>query len=122
MFAARAFAVAAAIQFAACLGQFQQVVDRGQQLAVIPGLGHVVGGTGLDQVHCAAQVGPGGEQDDRQVRVAYAYFREQCLAFIARGGVGGEVHVLDHQVNGLGFQQGQASFRRLSVYGVEVVQ
>ncbi|MNT06965.1 hypothetical protein D3C72_1416520 [compost metagenome] len=95
------FALASLVQFAPRFGQFQQVVDRGQQLAVIPGFGQVVGGTGLDQVHRAAQVGPGRQQDYRQIGVAFADLREQRLAFLAGGGVLAEVHVLDHQVDRL---------------------
>ena len=44
------FAAAMPREFAPRLGQFQQVVDRRQQLAVVPRLGEVVGGAGLDQV------------------------------------------------------------------------
>jgi hypothetical protein len=82
--------------------QFQQVAHRGQQAGVVPGLGDVVGGAGLDQVHGSLQVGPGREQDDRYVGVQGAQLPEQGDAFFARSGLAAEVHVLDDQVDFLG--------------------
>src|SRR5690606_31949933 len=117
-----ALAAAALVQLAAGLGQFQQVVDRGQQLGVLPGFGQVVGGTGLDQLHRALQVGPGGQQDHRQVRVPLADGREQRPALVAGGGICGEVHVLDHQVHRLALQQRQSLLRADGVHGGDVVQ
>ena len=58
------------VHFAGGFGQLQQVLHRGQQLGVIPRLGQVIGGTGLDQLHRGFQMRPGGEQDHRQVGMA----------------------------------------------------
>ena len=55
-----AFAAAMALQFVARGRQFEQVVDRREQLAVVPGLGEVIGGAGLDQVDRGVQVRPRG--------------------------------------------------------------
>ena len=79
--------------------QLQQVAHCGQQAGVVPGLGDVVGGAGLDQVHGSLQVGPGREQDDRYVGVQGAQLPEQGDAFFAGGGLAAEVHVLDDQVD-----------------------
>ena len=91
--------VAQARHLARGFGKFQQVLHRRHQLVVVPRLGEVVGGAGLDQFHRGFEVRPGGQQDDRQVRMALADRPEQCHAFLARGGVGGEVHVLHHEVD-----------------------
>ena len=93
------------------LGQLQQVLHRGQQLVVVPGLGEVVGRAGLDQLDRGLQVRPRGQQHHRQVRMALADRAEQRDAFLARRGVGAEVHVLDHQVDALALQQRQALAR-----------
>ncbi|MCW0463548.1 hypothetical protein NB705_000621 [Xanthomonas sacchari] len=122
LLAMAALAVAAAFQFAAGLGQLQQVVDGGQQLAVVPGLGQVVGGAGLDQLHRAAELGPGGQQDHRQIRMARADRLEQGHAFLAGGGVGGEVHVLQDQIDVALAQALQAGLRAVGMDGVDVVQ
>ncbi len=82
--------------------QLQQVAHRGQQPRVVPGLGDVIGGACLDQVHGGLEVRPGGQQDDRHVRVQCTQFPEQRDAFLAGGGFAAEVHVLDDQVHFLG--------------------
>ena len=82
--------------------QLEQVAHGGQQARVVPGLGDVVGGAGLDQVHGGLQVRPGGQQDHGHVRVQGAQFLEQGDAFFARSGFAPEVHVLDDQVHFLG--------------------
>jgi hypothetical protein len=79
--------------------QLQQVAHRGQQARVVPGLGDVIGGAGLDQVHGRFQMRPGGEQDDRHVGVQRPQLPEQRNAVFARGGIAPEVHVLDDQVH-----------------------
>ena len=55
---------------------------------------------------------PRREQDHRQIRMLLADRPEQRHALLARCGVGGEVHVLDHHVDGLMLQHGQAFVRR----------
>ena len=120
--ALQAVAGAAAVQFGARLRQLQQRIDRGQQAAVVPGLAHVVGRAGLDQLYRRFQVCPRGQQHHWQVGMACADLREQRLAFLAAGGVGGEVHVLDHQVHRLAFQQCEALFRRGRVQRADIVQ
>ena len=82
--------------------QLEQVAHRGQQARIVPGLGDVVGGAGLHQVHGGFQVRPGREQDDRHVRMQRAQLAEQRDAFFARGRLAAEVHVLDDQVHFLG--------------------
>ena len=82
--------------------QLEQVAHRGQQARVVPGLGDVVGGAGLHQVHGGFQVRPGGQQDHRHVGMQCAQFPEQRDAFFAGGGLAPEVHVLDDQVHFLG--------------------
>ena len=82
--------------------QLEQVAHGGQQARVVPGLGDVVGGAGLDEVHGGLQVRPCGEQDHRHVGVQGAQFLEQRDAFLAGGGFAPEVHVLDDQVHFLG--------------------
>ncbi len=122
LLAAAPFAFAPTFQLAACFGQFQQVVDRGQQLGVVPGFGDVIGRAGLDQAHRAAQMRPGGEQDHGQVRMTLTQLGKQRLAFFAGGGIGGEVHVLDHQIERLLVQQRQPGLRRMRVPRLDVVQ
>ena len=112
----------AAGQLAAGFGKLQQVLHRGQQLVVVPRLGQVVRGAGLDQLHRGFQVRPGGEQDHRQIGMALADRAEQLHTLLARGGVGGEVHVLDHHVDGVALQHGQAVFRRQRRQGADLVQ
>ena len=82
--------------------QLEQVADGRQQARVVPGLGDVVGGAGLHQVHGGFQVRPRGQQDHRHVGMQGAQFLEQRDAFLARGGFAPEVHVLDDQVHFLG--------------------
>jgi hypothetical protein len=77
---------------------------------------------GLDQLHRAFQVRPRGEQHHRQVRMALAYRGEQRPALVTGGGVGAEVHVLDHQVHRLAVQQRQPFLGRGRVQGGEVMQ
>ena len=83
------------------LGKLDQVVDRRQQLSVVPRLGQVVGGARLHQVDGGLQVGPSREQDHRQVRMPFADPFEQRDPFLARRGVGAEIHVLHDEVDGL---------------------
>jgi len=119
------FASHALRQRAVRLPEFDQVGHRGQQALVVPGLGQVVGGAGLYQVDRRIEMGPGGEQDHRQVRMARADFAEQGHAFLARGGVGGEVHVLDHQVDAIApraRQQRQSFLGRGRMQRRDVVQ
>jgi hypothetical protein len=54
--------------------------------------------------------------------MARADLAEQRHAFLARGGVGREVHVLDHQVDRLARQHGQAFLGRGRVQRRDVVQ
>ena len=65
---------------------------------------------------------PGRQQDHREIRVGGADLAEQLDAFLARGGVGGEVHVLHYQVNRFLAQQGQALARRQRAQGPQFVQ
>jgi hypothetical protein len=104
------------------LAQLQQVLDGGDELGVIPGLGQVVGRAGLDQGHGRVQPRPGRQQDDGQVGPLGADGTEQRLAFLARGRVGREVHVLDDQAEGPLVQQGQALVRAGGHGGFDVVQ
>ena len=82
--------------------QLQQVAHRGQQPRIVPGLGDVIGGAGLDQVHRGLQVCPGSQQDHGHVGVQRTQLLEQRDAFFARGRLPAEVHVLDDQVHFLG--------------------
>src|SRR5690606_39351897 len=50
------------------------------------------------------------------------YAREQRRALLARGGVGLEVHVLHHQVDGLAGEQRETFLRRRRRAGLDVVQ
>ena len=86
-------------QFAPAFAKLQQIVDGGDQLAVVPGFRQVIRSAGLHQVDRRFQPRPCGEQNHWQIGMARADLPEQCRAFIARGGVGVEVHVLDHQVH-----------------------
>src|SRR5690606_39940816 len=52
------------VAFAVGLGELQQVLHRGQQPVIVPGLGHVVGGARLHQLHRRFEVCPAGQQDD----------------------------------------------------------
>jgi hypothetical protein len=114
---------APALEFAPRLRQFEQVVDRRHQLAVVPGLAQVVGGPGTDQVHRRLQVGPCGEQDHRQVRMARADLAEQGHALLAGGRVRVEVHVLHHQVDAVvAGQRRQPLLRGRGGTGVDLVQ
>jgi len=117
-----AFAGAHLREFASGFRQFEQVVDGGQQLAVVPRLGEIVGGAGLDQVDRAFQVRPRRQQDDRQVGKARADVGEQRNAFLARGGVGLEVHVLHDEVDRLALQQRERLVWELHRARVDVVQ
>ncbi len=56
--------------------------------------------------------------------MVFADGAEQCRAFLAGGGVGREVHILDHQVYAgtVARQQGQAGFGRGRAQRVDVVQ
>ena len=94
-------------QLATVFVQLQQVVDGGHQLAVIPGLGQVIRRAGLDQIHRGFQMRPCGQQDHRQIRMGLPDLPEQGHALFAGGGVGDEVHVLDHQIHRLARQQRQ---------------
>jgi len=109
-------------QCLAGLSQLQQVLHAGDQAPVVPWLGQVVGRAGLDQVDGRIELGPRRQQDHRQVRVACTDGVEQRAAFLARGGVGREVHVLQHQVDGMARQQRQAFFRRGGAQRIDLVQ
>jgi len=54
--------------------------------------------------------------------MAFTDRAEQCHAFLARGGVGGEVHVLDHHVDRFSLQQGEALILRQRGEGTDFVQ
>ncbi|PMQ17976.1 hypothetical protein JaAD80_02955 [Janthinobacterium sp. AD80] len=109
-------------QGAAGLSQFQQVVHGRDQAPVIPWLGQVVGRARLDQVDGRIELRPCRQQDHGQVRMARADGVEQGAAFLARGGVGREVHVLHHQVDGMARQQGQALLGRGGAQRIDLVQ
>ncbi|MNU68782.1 hypothetical protein D3C71_581570 [compost metagenome] len=109
-------------QRAVGLSQLQQVLHAGDQAPVIPWLGQVVGRAGLDQVDGRIELGPCRQQDHGQIRVACADRVEQRAAFLARRGVGREVHVLHHQVDGVAIEQLQALFGRGGAHGVDLVQ
>ena len=104
------------------IGQLEQVAHAGEQAGVVPGLADVVSRTLLDQAHRRIEMRPRGEQDDRQVRMALTDGEEQLLALLARGGVAGKVHVLDHQVHRLPPQQRQPLLRPRRRHAVDVVQ
>jgi hypothetical protein len=95
-----AVALHAAVQLAAGLAELDQVLHRGDELAVVPGLGEVIGGAGLDQVRprrpgASTAVSRMTGRSGWRVRIC----PKQRHAFLARGGVGAEVHVLHHQVD-----------------------
>ena len=117
-----AFAVARLAQGAIGFAEFEQVVDGRDQLAVVPGFRQVIRCSGLDQVDGSFEMRPRRQQDHRQVRVARAEVAEQRLTLAARGGVGAEVHVLDHQVDRRAREHRQAFFRRGGAQRVDVVQ
>lgn len=94
------------VQFVLGFGQFQQIVDCGQQFVVVLWFGQVVGCVGFDQVYCIVEVCLGSEQDYWQIWMVGVYLFEQCFVFFIGGGVFGEVYVLDYQVDWLLFQQG----------------
>ena len=100
--------LAHAAHLGAGLGQLEQVLDGGQQLGVVPGLGEVVGRAGLDQLDRVLQPRPRGQQHDGHVDVAGTDGPEQRDALLARRGVGAEVHVLDHHVHAFALQQRQS--------------
>ncbi len=120
--AALAALLARPVHFAGGLGQFQQVLDRSQQLGVIPRLGQVIGRPCLHQLHRRFQVRPGREQDQRQVGMALPDGPEQVHTLFAGGGVGREIHVLDHDVYRLALQHFKAVLGRQRDQWPDVVQ
>ncbi len=102
------------------LRQFQQVLDRRQQLVVVPGLADVIGGAGLDELHRGFQMRPGRQQNHRQIRLLRAQGAEQRRPLLARGGVGAEVHVCDHEIDALARQQRQALCRGVEAASVRM--
>ncbi len=104
------------------LRQLQQVVDRDHQFAIVPRLGQIIGGAGLDQFHCGFQMRPRGEQDHRQIRMMRADFAEQRDAFFARSGVVLEIHVLHHQIHRRLAQCDQTGFGAGRDARVDIVQ
>ena len=53
----------------------------------------------IKTIHRALELGPGGQQDHRHVRMQRADVVEQLSAFVAAGGIGLEVHIGDHQID-----------------------
>ena len=75
-----------------------------------------------NQIDRLLQMGPCGQQDHRQVRLALANRMEQLNPFLAGGGVAAEVHVLDHQPNVVLVQRRQPGRRRGRVDDFGIVQ
>ncbi len=75
--------------------QLEQLLDDPDQLLVVPGLGHVVVGPLLDELHGNFERAPGGEKDDRQVGIEVPQGAKERHAALTRRVVLGEVHVLD---------------------------
>ncbi len=98
-------------RLAHALRQLQQILHGGQQPVIVPGLGHIVGGAGLHQLHRRLQMGPGGEQDDGKIRMIRANVPEQCYTFLAGGGICTEVHVGDDQIDAVCGQRRKARLR-----------
>lgn len=119
---AAAVVARARIQCPARRGQFQQRIDRGQQLAVVPGLAQIVGGARADQFDRRFQTRPCGQQDDRQIGIETPDRMEQRDAFVARRGVGMEIHVLHHEVDPARLQAGDAGLGCRRVFAGDVVQ
>ncbi len=112
----------------ACRVQVEEVAHGREQARIVPGLRDVVRGAGLDEFHRGLEVGPGGEQDHRQLRVLRADLAEQGDALLAGSRLAPEVHVLDHEVHRLPRQRVQAGDGRFgadhprAVHGQEDVE
>ena len=93
--------------------QVEEIAHGRQQPRIVPGLGDVVGGARLDELDGGLEVGPGGQEDDRQVRVLLADPAEERDALLAGRRLAAEVHVLDHEVDRLASQRVEPGGRRV---------
>ena len=71
------------------------------QFVVVPGLGDEVGGTVLQSLHGQAHIGVGSQQYDRRLRVLLADGAKPEESLVAVVHAEGEVHVEQHDVDGL---------------------
>ena len=104
------------------LGQLQQVLDRRQQLVVVPWLSQIIGRTGFDKLHGRLQMSPRRQQNHGQIRLRGAQRAEQGRAFVAGRRVCAEVHVGDDEVDLLPGEERQTLLRRCGGERADVVQ
>ena len=107
-FASTALLFLQSLALARRLRQLQQILDRRQQLVIVPGLADVIRRARLDELHRGFQMGPGREQYHGQIGLLRTQRAKQRRALFSRGRIGAEVHVGDHEVNALLRQQPRA--------------
>jgi len=104
------------------LRQLQEILDRRQQLVIIPGLADVIRRARLDQLHRGFQMRPRRQQHHGQIGLLSPQRTKQRRALFSRGGIGAEVHVGDDEVNALVRQRREPFLRREGRQRADVVQ
>ncbi len=111
--AALAALLAHARDLARRLGKLEKILDRREQLVVVPRFGEIVGRAGLDELDRGFEMRPRGQEHDRKIGMLRADVAEELDALLARRRVGREVHVLDDEVDVLVLEKLQAVLGRV---------
>ncbi len=104
------------------LPQLNQILYRSDQALVVPRFGQIIRSAGLDQIDRRIKMGPGCQQNNRQIRVTSTDFLKQGDTFCTGSCVGSKVHVLYHKINRRLLQHSQTLLGRLGADTVYVVK
>src|SRR6188474_1906440 len=92
--------------------QIEEVSHGRKEPRVVPGLRDVIGSAGFHELDGRLEMGPRRQQYHGQVRMLSADLVEERDAFLARGRLAPEVHVLDHEIHRLAREHPDPGRRR----------